>query len=211
MRRLARSPLPLAESLLLAVLAILLTPAPALAHDEQGEMTVTAAEQLDGGRLRVEVGIVYTNDGHPAEEATVTATLTGPSGEAVGPVPLERQEGTSLYRAEIEVPSPGAWTVALSATNPAATAETSIDVAARTTTPPTDDTAPPPDATTPATVADDEPGVASPVAVAADDDGGGGNGALLAAVVIAAVALVALVAWALVRRRSATQRGDATG
>src|SRR5690606_2855111 len=79
-------------------------------------------------RLRVEVGIVYTNDGHPAEEAEVAAALTGPDGTSVGPVTLERTSG-SLYSAEIDVPGPGAWQVSVTSTTPTAQGGVTVEVA----------------------------------------------------------------------------------
>jgi hypothetical protein len=47
---------------------------PAAAHDDDGQMTVTVAEPAGPDQVRVEVGLVYTGDGHLAEEAVVSAT-----------------------------------------------------------------------------------------------------------------------------------------
>lgn len=185
---------------------------PAGAHDDEGQMTVTTAEQVDPSRVVLEVGIVYTNDGHPAETATVTATLTGPDGQVVGPVDLARHDGTSLYRAEIDVPVPGSWTAAVTSTEPAATAEATLEVAETTTTAG-------PDATTapdgpPATVdgeGDDGGRLSGPADVASADDGDGGsdNGAaILAAAIVGVLVIAAIAGWVLYRRRASTQGGD---
>jgi hypothetical protein len=112
---------------LLVVGVVLLVSRPAGAHSDDGRMTVTAAEQVGAQEVRVEVGIVYANDDDPAEEATVTATLTGPNGEQEGPVALARSRG-ALYEATMPTPVPGTWAVAVSSTGPVANATTSLEV-----------------------------------------------------------------------------------
>jgi hypothetical protein len=99
------------------------TAAPAGAHGDEGVMTVIAAEQgASASTVRLEIGLVYANDDDLAEEATVTAMLTGPSGETVGPVTLPRITG-ARYGADAEVPSPGTWTVVITSTAPEAESE----------------------------------------------------------------------------------------
>jgi len=103
----------------------------ASAHDDEGQMTVTKVEQTGPTTVAVEVGIVYSGDGHLAEEAKVSARLTGADGTVVGPVDLDRQgESTSLYAAEVQVPAPGTWTVDVSSTDPAAEATGAVEVEA---------------------------------------------------------------------------------
>ena len=62
---------------------------------DTGEVTVTRAEQSGPDRIDLEVGIVYGDDGHLAADATVTATLLGPSGDSIGPVTLQRVDPNS--------------------------------------------------------------------------------------------------------------------
>jgi hypothetical protein len=176
---------------------------PAAAHDDDGQMTVTVAEPAGPDQVRVEVGLVYTGDGHLAEEAVVSATLNRADGQVVGPVDLARASG-SLYGAEIAVPGPGAWQVAVTSTNPTATAEAVVDVAA----PP--DESPPsasPDATTSpdATAPGPTTAVASPPATAPDDDDRARVG-LVAIVVVVILAAGAGYWW--YRRRSSAAPAD---
>lgn len=181
---------------------------PAGAHDDEGQLTVTAAEQVAPGLVRLEVGLVYTGDGHLAEEATVEAALTGPDGEVVGPVDLPRTSG-SLYGAQVEVTGPGTWQVSVNATNPAATAESSVEVAAET--PNT-----PPPAITPDTVTPEGLGTdATPRTVPAtetdgqtDDTGDDGVSVGVIVAVLVVVALAAGGAYLWYRRRRATPPPD---
>jgi hypothetical protein len=134
--------------------AVLLAPA-AGAHGQAGEITVLDASPAGPLAVTVEVGIVFGNDGDPAEGATVTATLTGPGGAEVGPVPLPAVRG-ARYGSTIEVPAPGPWTVAVASTDPAGTASAAVEVPtapATTTTMTTTTTTAPAPGTTAATVA----------------------------------------------------------
>lgn len=125
-RRSSALALPLALAFV-AVAALL--PAPAAAHGGAGELTVTSLEQVGDRTVRLEVGIVYANDGHLAEEASVTATFAGPGGARVGPVDLTRTgDTTSLYAATIEVPAPGEWSTLISSTGPDGQASGSVTV-----------------------------------------------------------------------------------
>lgn len=172
--------------LLTVAAAIGLAPA-ALAHGDEGKMTVTVAEQAGPGAIRLEVGILYANDEELAEEATVSATLTGPAGEKVGPVDLPRISG-ARYGTEVSVPVPGAWAVTVGSTTPTAQGTATVTVAeqAATTTSSTTEAAVP-------TVADEAPATPS-------DDGGSGAGVAIA--VVAVVVLAAAVGYVLRRRRS---------
>jgi hypothetical protein len=125
---------PLVRTVTAALLSLLVLGAlsgVAAAHDDAGEMTITKVEQTGPTTVAVEVGLVYTGDGHLAEDATVTALLTGPEGETVGPVDLTRQgDGTSLYAAEVQVTAPGTWTVAVTSTGPTAEKSGAVEVEA---------------------------------------------------------------------------------
>jgi hypothetical protein len=185
-----------------AVLALALGGAPhAGAHGDEGTMTVTAAEQVATDRVRVEVGIVYTNDDDPAEEAAVTATLTAPDGQVVGPVDLPAISG-AVYGAEIDVPGPATWQVAVASTTPTAAAEASVEVVAAT--PETTDAPPSTNAET-GVLVEPEPSLDADEAAADADDESSDNGAAIVIAGAVGLAVIAAIAVVLVlRRRAAT-------
>jgi hypothetical protein len=119
----------LALALLLAF--VTLGASGAWAHSDEGVMTVTKAEQSGSNTVQLQAGIVYANDNDLAEQASVTATLTGPDGATVGPVALVLETG-SLYGAAVEVPSPGTWQVDVSSSEPASSASATVTVIAMT-------------------------------------------------------------------------------
>jgi hypothetical protein len=168
------------------------------AHGGEGELTVTKVEQTGPTTVAVEVGIVYENDGHLAEDASVSATLTGPDGASVGPVELARTgDTTSLYAASIEVPGPGDWKVAVTSTEPEGSAEGTVAVVADAD---TATTAAPPATEAPTTaVAEDTTDdsdaavTAEPLtttAAAEDDDGGSSTGLIVGASLVLAVLVI---------------------
>lgn len=195
-------------ALLLAVIVAVLGVGalPAGAHGAEGELTLTKAEQTGPTTVEVEVGIVYANDGHLAEGADVSATLTGPDGATVGPVELTRTgETTSLYAATVDVTAVGEWSVAVTSTEPTGTTSGSVTVvegfAPATTAPEAPATTAPPGTEAPASV-DDAPTTEE---ASADGDIGDGDGFPSAAIVGASLALfaVVLVGGVLVARRRA--------
>jgi len=118
--RLRRSAPFLSAPFLLAVAVAAMTfgAGTAAAHGDEGELTLTRLEVTGPTTVEIEVGIVYEGDGHLAENANVTASLTGPEGAAVGPLQLERTgETTSLYAVSTEV-TPGDWAVQVTSTEP---------------------------------------------------------------------------------------------
>ena len=168
------------RSVLAATLLLWLIPVSVIAHSDEGEMTVTVAEQGSGTAIILEVGIVYTDDGHLAEEASVTATLIGTGGETVGPIDLARSSG-GAYEAEVTVPTFGEWSILISSENPTATAEATVTLTEPTTTtsPLTTTTSTPATTTT-------QPDVTTTV----PEDGGGDSGSLPILPILAAGALV---------------------
>lgn len=121
-----KAPLPTGTA---ALLGLLLVGPPALAHGDEGEMTVVTAEQSGPAGIRVEVGIVFSSDGHLAEGATVAATATGPGGATIGPADVPRIRG-ARYGATLEGAGPGEWTVTVISTEPEAEASALVTVAA---------------------------------------------------------------------------------
>jgi hypothetical protein len=153
----------------------------AAAHDDQGLMTAEARPGPEAMSVTARAQVVFANDQHPTDAASVTVTGVGPNGAQVGPTPLT-PVGNGEYEGLVAVPATGDWSFQFTSTNPAATAASSFGVSSGTVgTPPT---------TEPRRAATSE---------AADDDSSG-----VSPVVIAfggAVVVPALVACLLVLRR----------
>lgn len=196
--------------LLLAVAGLVLvaTTGPASAHSDVGELELTAFEQTGPTTVEIEVGIFYEGDGHLAEDATVTATLSGPDRATVGPIELTwAGEGSSLYAATVDVPTLGDWTVAVTSIDPAGAVDGSLSVVeqAGTTT-----TETPTTASAPSTTADAPEPVTLDDELAADQDAADEGGVSPAVIVIACLVLAALViggAFLVARRRGAGDTG----
>lgn len=97
--------------------------APAGAHEGAGTLTV---EQVHPAGLSVHYIVLLTweNDGHPADDATVTATPVGPDGAALTPVTLAPSgAGDGRYSGAVEFPSAGSWTVRFTSIDPTGSAE----------------------------------------------------------------------------------------
>jgi hypothetical protein len=120
-----------------ATVVMLFAAIPALAHSDQGTMTAEArpaAAQPLAATARARV--VFANDGHPANEAAVTVTGTGPNGAQVGPAALNRVDDGE-YEANVALPAVGDWSLAFTSATPTASATTTVNVPApATTTPP---------------------------------------------------------------------------
>lgn len=125
----ARLPVAFAAVSALVLVLLFQLARPAEGHGAEGTMSVLSATAA-GGTVALEVGVLYANDQEPAEEAEVTATLTGPGGTTIGPVALtQAAEGSGRYTASVPVPSSGSWTVTFAATEPAAAATAIVEVA----------------------------------------------------------------------------------
>lgn len=180
--------------LLLAVvtgLVLVATTGTVSAHSDVGEMELTAFEQTGPTTVEIEVGIVYEGDGHLAEDATVTATLSGPDGATVGPVELTwAGVGSSLYAATVEVPVIGDWSVAVTSIDPAGAVDGSLTVVEQAGTPTTEA---PPTTSAPSTTEDAPEPVTLDDELAADQDAADEGGVSPTVVVIACLVLAALV------------------
>lgn len=163
------------------------------AHGDEGTMAVTVAEQSGPSTVHVEVGITYANDDDLAQEATVTATLTAPDGTEVGPVPLTLvDETSSKYGADVAVPGPGTWTLAVTSTGPEATATGSVTV-----------TRDAPATSRPTTTTTRGPGTTSGPTVPVDpEEATSDEGGVVLPLVIAAGAAAAVGGYVVARRRS---------
>lgn len=198
--------------LALAVAVLGVGTLPAGAHGAEGELTLTKVEQNGPTTVEVEVGIVYANDGHLAEDAAVSATLTGPDGATVGPVELTRTgETTSLYAATVDVTAVGEWSVVITSTEPTGSTSGSVTViegfAPATTTPDAPATTASPATEAPAPVAAVD---AATEQASADGAIGNGDGFPSATIVGASLALfaVVLIGGALVARRREHAEAD---
>jgi cobalamin biosynthesis Mg chelatase CobN len=190
--------LALAAVAVAGVLGLLGVPSPAAAHSAAGEMTVLRAEQVGPGEVQVEVGIVFSDDGHLAEEATVTATPTAADGSTRPPVALPQISG-GRYGGPVAVDASGTWSMAVASTDPTAAATATVEVADQPAAPST--TAPPTTGSTtsrPSTTTPTTSGTAPPATTAAG--GSSSSSAPLVVGIVGAVA-VAAVASAVVLRR----------
>lgn len=164
---------------------------PVVAHEGAGTLTLESADPANALAVRYRVRLVYTADGHPVPDATVTAVAVGPT--SATPVPFT-EAADGVYEGTVTFPAPGDWSVRFTSVTPAATLEHAQTIVASTSTSSTTATT-----TTPTT----DPGRGKANA-GADDDGGGGNGNGALVVVAALVALALIGATTAVRRHRST-------
>ena len=172
---------------------------PAAAHGGEGQFTVEAREPQASG-VRYVVRLVWTDDGHAALDATVTATAIDAAGTPQTPVTLNPLDQDGRYAALVPSPSGGAYTVRFTAVTPEATTEVTQQPPTPTTTATTE----------PAPTTTDTPAATSTTAAAADErsdegddeDSDVGTSLLFFVVAAAAVALIA-VPIIVQRRRTA--------
>lgn len=122
----------LAALVALPFLLLVVAARPVAAHEGDGMLAVETQEATAAG-ARFVVRLAWANDGHPAVDATVTATPIARGGQPGTPVPLA-EVGEGRYEAEVPLPAPGTWTVRLTAVTPSATLEVTYEVPATTTT-----------------------------------------------------------------------------
>jgi hypothetical protein len=108
--RLVRSFRAVAALVLVGALAALLG-SPAAAHGGAG--TITVLDESPAGDLAVDytIEVRYTLDQHPAVPATFVVSGTGPDGALVPSTPLERADAEGVYRARVDYPVAGDWTL----------------------------------------------------------------------------------------------------
>jgi hypothetical protein len=121
-----------------AVVALLgvATTVPAGAHGDTGQAIIEVEAGTDPARVRVRARLVYSNDFEPAPGAAVTADAVGADGSVGASAPLS-YVADGVYAGELALPAPGAWTVRVTAADPAATAEAGYTAPPPTTAPPT--------------------------------------------------------------------------
>jgi hypothetical protein len=108
---------------------------PVGAHEGAGVLVVEVEEGNPDGSVRLVVRLTWRNDGHPALDATVTATAVDAGGRPTTPVSMTSSDRDGRYQATVVLPSPGVWLLRLTAVTPAATSELTRNITATTTLP----------------------------------------------------------------------------
>jgi hypothetical protein len=155
------------------------------------------------------VRVTWENDGHPAADATVTATAVNADGTQLTPVALAPADSDGRYAGVLQYPAAGAWTVRVTSVRPTGTREEAQQVAPPPTTAAdtgnTDETSEDEGGFAPAddgTGASDE-GTSDAAAAGSDDDSGSGMPVLLI-VAAGAVAVIGFVTALNIVRRTRT-------
>lgn len=114
----------------LAILAVLLAVVPAAsAHEGQGALAVVAADPAGPLAVSYRVRLTFLRDGHPVDDATVTAVAEAAGQPPQAPHLMAPAGGDGVYSATVQFPSPGEWRVRFTAVTPPATAERAEAVA----------------------------------------------------------------------------------
>ena len=193
-----------------ALLALGAVARPAAAHDGDAVLVVEAVHPA-GQSIHYIVRVTWESDGHPAADATVTATGVAPDGSQLTPVALAPADQDGRYAGAIEYPAPGAWTVRITSIDPTGTVEQAQEVTA---TPATQA----PDVTTGTGDAEgfapEEDGTgASAGGEQAADDAGDDSGMPVAVIVVAGLVVIlgAVTAVGIIRRTRANPPVGAAG
>jgi len=120
----------LVRSLLVLSALVVWVPAapPAGAHGGPAELQVVVVEPGPQS-VRVEVRVVYVNDGHGVDDAAVT--VAGESGGVqLTPVLLEPTGVEGTYAGVVGLPTPGTWTLRATSAEPTATQSFTAEVPA---------------------------------------------------------------------------------
>ena len=112
-----------------AAVAVLVLTTPAFAHSDEGTMAAETRPAAEPSAVTARARVVFANDGHPGNEATVTVTGTGPGGAQVGPTTLARVDDGE-YEAVVTLPAAGDWALQFNSTNPTASATATAAVTA---------------------------------------------------------------------------------
>lgn len=201
------SPVRLLVALAAALLALAAWASPAAAHDGDA---VVAVEQVhpEGLSVHYVVLVTWADDGHPATDATVTATAVSPDGAQLTPVTLNAVDAEGHYAGVVEYPNPGAWTLRVTSIEPTGAAEQAQDVAAVAPAPPPDEGG---------EVTGEAGGDFAPADDDADGtaagDGGSGDDGMPVYLIVAALAVVvigAVTAFNIIRRNRPAAGGGST-
>ncbi len=198
----ARSVATVAAALVVVVAAALVAVVqPAHAHGGPGVVELRSEGSVPEGPTELAVSITYENDGEPAEGAIVDATASGPDGAVTPPVRLRSTADPGIYRAGLDLPAPGEWTVTVTSAFPPGSLAVPLTVRPATSEPATAST------TTASTTTSTTSGPAVPT-LEEPEVGGAEGGTDRTNLVVAAVSGIlggVLGLWAS-RRRSARRR-----
>lgn len=95
---------------------------PAAAHEGDAIVVVEAAHPA-GMSVHYIVRVTWENDGHAANGVTVTATAVGEDGTQLTPVTLAAADEDGRYAGVVQYPTPGTWTVRVTAVDPTGSVE----------------------------------------------------------------------------------------
>lgn len=189
------------------------------AHDGEAVLTVEATHPA-GLSVHYIVRVTWADDGHPAADATVTATGVAPDGSQLTPVSLAPADDDGRYSGVVDYPEAGSWTVRITAIDPTGTVEQAQEVTAPAT------TAPEADDSEGTTAGEDGDGSATEGFAPQDDGTGssdetaagssGGDDGGMPVYLLVAAAVVVLVGAAtsinvIRRNRTVPARAEATG
>ena len=195
----------LAAALVVAVSAVVLAAAPAHAHGGPAVVELRSEDSVLEGPSDMEVVVTYENDGEPAEGALVDATARGPAGSVTAAVRFEQTGDPGVYRAAIDLPTPGPWMVTVTSAFPPGSLVVPVTVRPAALDSPASATAAPPSTTTTTSTTASGPTVPQ---LDEPEVGGAEGGTDRTNLVVATVSGIlggALGLWAS-RRRSARRR-----
>lgn len=129
--RAARTILLLALALALAAVAAsgtVVPASPAGAHGGAGEITVVDVTETAPLQVELTAEIRYVLDGHPATPASFVVSGVGPDDAVLEPVALERTDDEGVYRAVLELPVAGSWSLTFQSSLPPAELDHELEV-----------------------------------------------------------------------------------
>ena len=180
---------------LVGLVAVGLAASPAGAHDGEAVFAVEASEPQDDGSVHYVVRVTWSDDGHPAADATVTAVPVDAAGAAQTAVPMSAVDQDGRYEATVTFPSVGAWTIRFAAINPDGTHEQAQEVAepATTTTAAATTTAADSGETTTSAATDDTEAASS--TESSDDDNSSAGPMVGVLIALGVLAFVGYLVW----------------
>jgi len=88
-------------------------------HEGYGVIDLEGRHPAAPGQVHYVVRVTWSEDGHPAEGSTVTATLLDAFGTPLSAVTLDPVDADGRYAGTVTFPSEGLWTVRFTSSLPA--------------------------------------------------------------------------------------------